>query len=170
MANVSGRFNSPDKGSFGLFIPQTLNRYVYTASDPINNLDRDGNEIQCPYSGGNIWTCIPEPVLPFVAVGGFGYPPCGFGDLYSNLNNSAYFDAMAETVAAAAAAQNNPRQLRWERARALGIPVGRIGLNGGFNDEQMDKIIDSLIAVLRGRFVTYEDCRTLLVSKVSKPP
>jgi RHS repeat-associated protein len=46
-ANTSGRFVSADRGSPVGFVPQTLNRYVYTANDPINHSDPDGNELQC---------------------------------------------------------------------------------------------------------------------------
>ena len=41
--NTVSRFLSVDKGSSDSWQPQVLNRYVYTANDPVNNTDPDGN-------------------------------------------------------------------------------------------------------------------------------
>jgi RHS repeat-associated protein len=42
--SMTGRFLSPDSGSYSLEFPQSLNRYVYVQNDPVNHLDSDGRE------------------------------------------------------------------------------------------------------------------------------
>jgi RHS repeat-associated protein len=42
-SNTNGRFMSADQGRMVLFRPATLNRYLYTADDPINDTDADGS-------------------------------------------------------------------------------------------------------------------------------
>jgi RHS repeat-associated protein len=42
--NTGGRMRSADQGRFDLFIPLSLNRYVYGMDDPINHSDLDGND------------------------------------------------------------------------------------------------------------------------------
>jgi RHS repeat-associated protein len=106
-ANSSGRFVSVDKGRLGLNTPQTLNRYIYATNDPVNLLDPDGNEIQCPQGSDGIYTCIPQPVIPFVAVFGFGYPVYTGGEF--GMYSAAYFEA-----AGAAAMQQATQEALWQ--------------------------------------------------------
>jgi RHS repeat-associated protein len=51
-SNVNGRFMSVDAGPPTFWKPKTLNRYVYTADDPINHTDKTGSlaNLYCPAS------------------------------------------------------------------------------------------------------------------------
>jgi hypothetical protein len=39
-----GRFTSADRGSILIHLPKSLNRYIYTANDPVNRTDASGNQ------------------------------------------------------------------------------------------------------------------------------
>ncbi len=67
---ATGRFLRPDPVTGNATDPQTLNRYAYTANDPINLVDPTGLDVAIP------GYCPPE--FPFcgeatVNIGGFGY-------------------------------------------------------------------------------------------------
>jgi RHS repeat-associated protein len=62
--NVGGRFNSPDQGEITLSGPVTLNRYLYTAGDPINYTDPTGKIIA-------VIQPQPRPPAPVVCPGGY---------------------------------------------------------------------------------------------------
>ena len=66
-----GRFTSADKGRAVLFVPQTLNRYVYAINDPINHVDRDGNEIICVEREDGPPACFPMPLAGTGGASGF---------------------------------------------------------------------------------------------------
>jgi RHS repeat-associated protein len=53
-SSSNGSFLSPDKGPMQVAMPITLNRYIYTNDDPINNVDPTG--MQCFYS-----VCVTTP-------------------------------------------------------------------------------------------------------------
>ena len=80
-AGTGGRFTSPDQGEITLDAPVTLNRYVYSAADPINYTDPDGNFIAIrqptPLPPQNTY-CPPGTVLQGNACiaqqGGFFWP------------------------------------------------------------------------------------------------
>src|SRR6266704_1784902 len=49
--NTNGRFMSADKGNSKLYLPITLNRYIYSLADPVNYTDPDGKIIAVgPYT------------------------------------------------------------------------------------------------------------------------
>jgi len=155
-ASSYGRFVSPDKGKMYLELPITLNRYVYTSDDPINNVDPTGME--CPYS---VCVTTPPPIDPLTEL-----MLNGIGGFSSGLDPSA-MGCVQCYLAALWALQNpgpTPQQImqqRWDMAQAIGLPVGLIGQNGTFNGaDQEDQVVTSLVA-MRQRFLNTDCAKTL---------
>jgi RHS repeat-associated protein len=86
--NTSGRFESPDTGAPRWKIPTTLNRYLYTADDPINYTDPTGKIM-----------AEEGPLLE--GSGGGSFPCSGIGFLST-------IECIAEAVAAAI--RNHPER------------------------------------------------------------
>jgi RHS repeat-associated protein len=92
MANNYGRFQSPDQGKPHFYMPSSLNRYIYTADDPINFRDRTGKDIcddswdfdLCDDDGGNGDDPYATATLGFTGAPDPG-DPC-----FRNLFNSSY--------------------------------------------------------------------------------
>jgi len=75
-ANIGGRFTSPDQGSISVKIPGSLNRYAYSASDPINLGDPTGNfSVRLTFVAGGLEGCYGLGGLPFIGgIYAFAWP------------------------------------------------------------------------------------------------
>ena len=88
--NTGGRMRSPDRGKFDLFIPLSLNRYVYGMNDPINHVDADGNDPnRCHTEDGITTTC--EGITP--------PPPITTGSMIIGSAGSGWAPVIAELKA-----------------------------------------------------------------------